>query len=69
MGTGPFPETMENFGALIRLCAQENFIEFWIIFGKFWDQISVCRRLILAFYCGIFQSYLKNVGVRSGAVG
>jgi hypothetical protein len=60
MGSSSVPETMENFRILIRLCAQEDFIEFWIIFGKFWDQISVCRRVMLAFNCGIFQSYIRK---------
>jgi hypothetical protein len=62
MGTGSVPETLEKFRTLIRLCAQENFIEFWITFGKFWNQISLYRRVILAFYCGIFQSYPQMSG-------
>jgi hypothetical protein len=37
MGTVSVPEMLKNFRTLIWLCAQENFIEFWIIFEKFWD--------------------------------
>jgi hypothetical protein len=61
MGTGSVQET-ENFRTLIWLCVQENVIEFWIIFGTFWDQISAFIGVILAFYCDTFQSYPQVLG-------
>ena len=62
MGTGSVPETLESFRSLLWLCAQENFIQFWIIFEKFLNQISVCIRVILEFYCGVFQSLPQMLG-------
>jgi hypothetical protein len=69
MGTGPVPETLENIRTLTRLCSQEDFIEFFIRFGKFWDQTLVSRRVILAVYCGIFQFYPQVFGCRDSSVG
>jgi hypothetical protein len=69
MGTASVPETLKNFRTLIWLCVQENFIEFWITFEKFLDQISVCRRVIFDILLWHISELTANVGVRCGTAG